>query len=114
MHRAPSGAHCMGGGVNHGETDVHIVTFGKCPRCGDTDSEVATTIANDDNTERVVIQRYTHKYRADIGFRIELEIRTGDAWVVKSRWPTNAPDSLDGTIRWAENYVPWLATRNGK
>ena len=113
-HRAPCGAHCMGGGVAHGESDVHIVTFGACPRCREKDSEIATTIVNEDATERVVIQRYIHDYHSDLGFRIELEIRSGDDWTVKSRWPTNDPDSLEGTIRWAENYVPWLATENLK
>ena len=113
MHRAPCGAHCMGGSVFHGETDVHVVTFGACPRCGETDSEIVETIENGDGTERVVIHSYIHEYDADKGFRIELETSSVDGWVVKSRWPTNRPDSLEETVRWAENYVPWLAERNG-
>ena len=104
----------MGGGYEHGETDVHIVAFGSCPRCGEPDSEIARTITKTDGTERVVIQRYVHDYHFDLGYRIELEIRSDDQWNVKSRWPTNDPNSLDGTIKWAENYIPWLADHNGE
>jgi hypothetical protein len=32
----------------------------------------------------------------------------GDGWTVKSRWPTNHPESLDRTVEWAKNYVGWL------
>ncbi len=102
----------MGGGCAYGETDVHIVTFGSCPRCGESDSEIAKTITNVDDTERVVIYRYLQDYHSDLGFRIELELRTENQWLVKSRWPTSEPHSLDGTIKWAENYVPWLAQQN--
>jgi hypothetical protein len=104
----------MGGGVYHGETDVHIVTFGTCPRCGEAETEVATIVTNDEETERVVIQRYIHDYRSELGYRIELEVRSGEEWVVKYRFKTNSPHSLDGTLKWAENYVPWLATQTGK
>jgi hypothetical protein len=107
-HRAPCGAHCAGGGYEHGETDVHIPAFGRCPRCGAIETEVAKVIEKPDRSERVVILRYTPEYHRDLGFRIELEVSAGDGWSVKSRWPTNYPDSLDRTVEWAKNYVGWL------
>jgi hypothetical protein len=107
-HRAPCGAHCGGGGYDFGETDVHILAFGSCPRCGATETEVAKVIEKPDGSERVVFQRYTVEYRKDLGFRIELEVQEDSQWKVKSRWPTNDPDSLDKTIEWAKRYVPWL------
>jgi hypothetical protein len=107
-HRAPCGAHCAGGGYDHRETDVHIPAFGKCPRCGAIETEVAKVIEKPDGTERVVILRYTPAYCRDRGFRIELETVGGDGWAVKSRWPTNYPESLDRTVEWAKNFVGWL------
>ena len=71
-------------------------------------------ITNADKTERVVIQRYIHDYQSDLGYSIELEVRSGEQWVVKHRFPTNSPHSLDGTLKWAESYIPWLATQTGK
>jgi hypothetical protein len=32
----------MGGGVYHSETDVHIVAFRICPRCGELDCDHRT------------------------------------------------------------------------
>jgi hypothetical protein len=106
-HRAPCGAHCSGGGYDPDETDVHILAFGKCPRCGATETEVAKVIEKPDGSERVVLHRYAVEYRRDLGFRIELEIRKDDQWKLKSRWPGD-PDSLEKTIEWAKRYVPWL------
>lgn len=107
-HRAPCGAHCEGGGYDPAEADVHIPAFGKCPRCGATETEVAKIIEKPDGSERVVFQRYTIGYRRELGFRIELEIQKNGQWKVTSRWPTNEPNSLDKTIEWAKRYVPWL------
>jgi hypothetical protein len=111
-HRAPCGAHCGGGGYDHGETDVHIPAFGRCPRCGATETEIADVITRADQNERVVFHRYVVDYHRFIGYRIDLEVFRDGAWGVKSRWNTNFPDSLPRTIEWAERYVPWL--RNEK
>lgn len=107
-HRAPCGAHCGGGGYAYGETDVHIVAFGSCPRCGATATEVAKVIEKPDGKERVVFQRYTVEYYRDLGFRIDLEVQQDGQWKVKSRWNSYKPDSLDGTIELAKRYIPWL------
>ena len=109
-HRAPCGAHCAGGGTDSDEDDVHIPSFAACPRCGATASEVARIVERRDGQERVVIHRYTAAYCADLGYRIDLEIRMGGDWRVESRWPTNHPESLDLTIEWAKRYVSWLTT----
>jgi hypothetical protein len=109
-HRAPCGAHCAGGGTEPEEQDVHIPPFAACLRCGATDTEVARIIVRDDGQERIVFHHYTAPYCADLGYRIELQTRVGIDWRVKSRWPTNHPDSLDLTIEWAKRYVPWLTT----
>lgn len=104
-HRAPCGAHCSGGGYEHGETDVHIPAFGACPRCGETDTEIVHTIENGEGNQRVVFHKYTI---SEEDYRIDLEIQTDEGWIVDKRWGTNHPDSLSLTIEWAENYVPWL------
>jgi hypothetical protein len=107
-HRAPCGAHCAGGSYAHGETDVHVPAFGTCARCGTAETEVATRIENAEGSERVVIHRYTPEYRRSLGFRIDLELLVDGVWRVKSRWPTNHPDSLEQTVQWAKHYVLWL------
>jgi len=107
-HRAPCGAHCGGGGYNPDENDVHIPPFGACPRCGATDTAVARIIERPGHSERVVIHRYTREYCRELGFRIDLEACVNGSWTVRSRWPTNHPDSLERTVECAKNYVPWL------
>ena len=106
-HRAPCGGHCMGGGVDHDETDVHIITFGKCPRCGETADEVAEIVTNSDDSERIVFQRYTPNYRPELGFRIDHQVRENGKWVVDSRFPGD-PESLDRTKQIAAIYYQWF------
>jgi len=108
-HKAPCGAQCSGGGTDPDELDVHIPTFGSCPRCGATESEIARVIDRADGNERVVFHHYVMPHCASIGYRIDLEQRIGNEWRVKSRWNSNHPDSLQLTIEWAKRYVPWLA-----
>ena len=107
-HRAPCGAHCGGGGYDHGEKDVHIPAFGRCPRCNATETEIAEIIFRDNEMERVVFQKYVVDYDRSIGYRIDHEEFRNGIWTVKSRWNTNYPDSLPLTIEWAERYVSWL------
>jgi hypothetical protein len=107
-HRAPCGAHCSGGGYDLDETDVHIPAFGRCPRCGAAGTEVVRTIVRPDGAERVVIHRYITDHHRNLGFRVELEVLKDGEWVVKSRWPTAYPESLEQTIQSANKYVPWL------
>ena len=111
-HLAPCGAHCAGGGYDQGEEDVHIPAFGKCPRCGATDSRVATIIERSDGEERIVIHEYLTAQKRDIGFRIDLEQRIADGWKIKSRWNTGTPHSLNDTVTWAGRYVPWHTPKN--
>ena len=104
-HLAPCGAHCAGGGYEHGETDVHIPPFGSCPRCGAADSEVAQTIENQDGAERVVLHRYVS---GRSGIRIDHEKKDGEQWKTVARYPASDPDSLAVAVTQAQNYVPWL------
>ncbi len=104
-HRAPCGAHCAGGGYEHGETDVHIPSFGACPRCGAVATEVAQTIENEDGSERVVLHRYVV---GNTGIRIEHERRGDGEWTIVARYSASDPNSLASAIRQAGNYVPWL------
>lgn len=108
MHRAPCGAHCSGGGYHHGETDVHIVPFESCPRCGETDSEVVQIMTNEDESERVLIHRYKHKFNSDMAFRIDLETHGKDGWERTSSWPLSDNESLKEAYSWAARYVDWL------
>jgi hypothetical protein len=108
-HRAPCGAHCSGGGYEHGEQDVHTPAFAACPRCGAVDSEIARVIERSDGLERAVFHRYTAEYRRDLGYRVDLERRDGESWRVVSRWQVHHPDSLDRAIEQACCYVSWLS-----
>lgn len=103
-HLAPCGAHCLGGGVERGEEDVHIVSFGACPRCGETETEIAKVIERKDGLERVSF----HRHKRDLEYRIDLERLGDDKWSVVSRWNSQHPDSLPTTISFAATYVPWL------
>jgi hypothetical protein len=108
-HRAPCGAHCMGGGVDYGERDVHVPSEGACGRCGASDTEIARIIERKDGAERVVIRKYTSEVHRDLGFRIEREVKRDGEWTGQGWWNTNHPESLELTIEWAQRYVPWLA-----
>ena len=105
-HRAPCGAHCLAGSVEHSETDVHIDPFGECPRCGAKAAEVVSIVENDAGTERVVLQRYVVG-RGRGGLRIDHERRFEGGWEIVARYP-GADHSVDGALRQAEGYVQWL------
>ena len=107
-HRAPCGAHCAGGGCDHGEQDVHTPAFDACPRCGAIDTEVARIIERPDSGERAVFHRYTADHRRGLGYRVDLEQRDGDLWRVVSRWQVHHPESYGGAYRQACFYVSWL------
>lgn len=107
-HRAPCGAHCVGGGTEREEQDVHTPPFGACPRCGATNSEIARIIERPDAAERAVFHRYTAEYCRSNGFRVDLEQRHGESWRVVSRWNVHHPESFDEALRKACNYISWL------
>lgn len=106
-HRAPCGAYCCGGKVSANEPDVHIPTFGVCPRCGAKKTEIAKIINSADGKERIVFHRYTVAW-CKVGFRIDLEKLKEGQWRVESRLNTKFPDSLIDTIEWAKHYFPWI------
>jgi hypothetical protein len=68
---------------------------------------IVETIEKDDGTERVVIYQYLRRQNYCIG----LEKKAGDGWEKKGLWPTDSPDSLEGTIRWAKRYFPWVPAK---
>ncbi|VUD69377.1 hypothetical protein TDB9533_04744 [Thalassocella blandensis] len=107
-HLAPCGAHCMGGGVDYREKCVHIPSFGACPKCGKSGTINVYEIIHENKEEKVSFHQYTETYQSDLGFRIEREYLENGVWVVKKRFPTNFPESLEKTIEWAKNYVEWL------
>lgn len=102
----------MGGGVDSNEMDVHIKSFGPCPRCGMTGTEVADTITNEDDTERLVFQRYTSDYRPELGFRIDYEKKIDGIWTVDARFGGD-PDSLEATKDIATMYYSWFKEMRG-
>ena len=108
VHKAPCGAYCMGGGVKHGEENVHCPPFKACPKCGEVDSIKVFEILKYDRLEKISFYKYTKECHADIGYRIEKELFENGNWVVKTRLPTNNPESLEGTVKWAETYFSWL------
>jgi hypothetical protein len=107
-HRAPCGAHCSGGGTEHGEKDVHCPPFTACPRCGATNSEIVQIIERPNGMERAVFHGYT-SYSRDLGFRVDLERREGELWQVVSRWNVHQPRSFDQALKNACKYVSWLS-----
>src|SRR5262245_16160513 len=85
-HAAPCGAHCIGGGVRHGEADVHIPLLRPCPRCGAEEGVVDRIIVRPDGLERVIIYRYTASWLRDLGHRIQVETLQGREWTRKGWW----------------------------
>src|SRR5688572_1320144 len=108
-HRAPCGAHCTGGGVEAGETEVHIPAFGNCPRCGATESKVVGAYVDPSGRERVVIREDL----AGGGHRIEHEVLAGGEWEVRSRYRGDDNGSLDKTLLQAKQYFRWLESPPG-
>ena len=106
-HRAPCGAHCIGGEVAVGESDVHIGESGTCPRCGEVDSAAVEIMANTNGTERLVFRRYTPNFRPELGFRIVHEVRGHGEWMVDNEF-CGDEESLNETKRMAAVYYPWL------
>ncbi len=107
-HRAPCGAHCIGGDYDEGETDVHIPYRGVCPRCGAQAIRMIHILEHVDAGERAVFYQYTADYDSAQPFLFELEKLKDGSWVASGSWGLHRSFSLEEAVPAAAVYFPWI------